>query len=98
MDPEEIQRAGDAVELEIADQAHIVAAAQNEFERARDAAEAVGREVREEQSLITSAEAAHRIPSARRGRRAGGGRRGPTGGVHHGPCRSSGPAARQRCA
>jgi chromosome segregation protein len=58
VDPEEIQRAGEAVALEIADQARVAAAAQGEFEQARDAAERVAREVREEQSQIASAEAA----------------------------------------
>ena len=58
VDPEDVQRQADAVARELADQGEVLLQARREFEAARDAAEAVGTRVREEQQQVADAERA----------------------------------------
>ncbi|MBK6761883.1 MAG: chromosome segregation protein SMC [Micrococcales bacterium] len=58
VDPEDVQRQADAVARELADQGEVLLQARGEFEAARDAAEAVGTRVREEQQQVADAERA----------------------------------------
>ncbi|HRY11054.1 MAG: chromosome segregation protein SMC [Actinobacteria bacterium] len=58
VDPEDLQRQADAVADEVRDNEDVLAAAQAAYERARDAAEAAGGQVRAEQERVGAAQQA----------------------------------------